>query len=434
MKGKENLSNPEESPNQEKLKVDCFVSTIACERHPDRNEDDSFFDANKGIFGVFDGMGGMSDGQWCAQTSRQIIQENLSNNHHLLPRDVSEVLINASKKANEKVFYHYEGIGGSTATFGLLCEASDGVNQIFLSHTGDSRAYLFRDDKLIILTIDDNNSKYSSKDVQNELDNVTNESDLSQQAFKLFQTRNLISNFVGMGRDVSPKIIIKTILPDDLLVLTTDGVHDNLTTTEIHQIISQNSKKQDLISKKLTEAALLRSREGVLRSKPDDMTALVAVFSKDESASQPQPETIIPSTEFIPKVGEEITLQRTSGHIEAGWKIISQIGNKIVVNKLGPDGVLLQKTVPIGDVERFNRPPKEEDIPTSQNIQQLKFTIAKLGGLQGSNYFFPADYLLSRIDNAFANNGSEESLRGITRTGNLRNTVERLIKSQKENR
>lgn len=434
MESKENPINQEQGFNQEKLKVDCFVSTIACERHPDRNEDDSFFDASKGIFGIFDGMGGMNDGQWCAQTSCQTARENLNNNHHLLPSDAREILINASKMANEKVFKEYRGRGGSTATFGLICETLDGVNQIVLAHTGDSRAYLFRDNKLIKLTIDDGISKYASKEVQDEIDTATSRSNLSQQASNLFQTRNQISNFIGIGRDISPKIVVQSVLPNDLIVLTTDGVHDNLTTIEISQIISQNSKTPELISQKLTNAALVRSKEGVFRSKPDDMTALVTIFSKDKGKSSViKTETAKPPEEFIPKIGQEIIRQRSNGDINGGWKISIIEGDKLTVTRHYKDDIYEYKTVTIDQVDRYNRPAKIEDISTSQNIQQLKFTITKLGGVKGTTNFFPADYLLQSIDEAFANNGSEESLQRLTRSGGLRDTVKKLIESKKEN-
>lgn len=427
MESREVSPNQEQLNHQERLSIDCYSNTIACERHPGRNEDDSFFDSSKGIFGVFDGMGGMSDGQWCAQTSRQTIEEILSLNHHLLPKDGREVLTSASKKANEKVFESKKGRGGSTATFGLLCQTSDGVSQIVLANTGDSRAYLVRDSKLIKLTVDDNLSKTAGQSIQNELDIATNEEDLSQQAYGIFLNRDQISNFIGIGKDVQTKIIIQTVLPGDLLVLTTDGVHDNLTTTEISQIISQNIKNPELISQKLTESALQRSRERVLRSKPDDMVALVVKLKKDETAQRSQIELNSPSTEFIPEVGQEITLQRTSGTIEGNWKIKYIQGDNLTVTKPYKGDVYDIKSVTISQVERFNRPPKIEDIATSANKDQLRYALKKFGGLQGSNRYYSAQDLLTLIDIAYQNQGSAESLQNITRVGELRQTVKRLI-------
>lgn len=279
MEVKENSSTRESDSIAENLKLKCYADTVASEVHPQRNEDDYFLDSDKGIFGIFDGMGGENNGQLNAQISRQIIEDLLKNQNHPLARDAREILKNACNLANQAVCN--ESQGGTTATFGLLCETNDDISQIALAHVGDSRAYLYRDGKLSKLTCDDNLSKDATRGVQEELDNVVNQDDLSEQAKNLFPTRNQITNCIGIGASIYPKIIIQTVMLGDILILTTDGIHDNLTTAEISQIISQNSQNPELISPKLTGAALTRSREDVFRSKPDDMTALVVTFKKE---------------------------------------------------------------------------------------------------------------------------------------------------------
>lgn len=273
----------EYSSNNEKLNVHCFVSSIASDQHPDINQDAHFFDSDKGIFGIFDGVGGEKNGQYSAQTSSQIIGDLLNSNNHPFPRDVRELLKNACNLANNTVYnQNQDQDGGTTATFGLLCEIIDDTSQIALAHVGDSRAYLYRMRELSRLTTDDNLSKFEDKNIQNELDNAVNQDDLSQQASVFFETRYKITNSIGSDTKIIPKIIIKTVLPNDLVIMTTDGIHDNLTTSEISQIISQNSQNPELIPQSLTNAALLRSRENVFRSKPDDMTALVVTFKKEK--------------------------------------------------------------------------------------------------------------------------------------------------------
>lgn len=429
MEGREISLNQEQAPNQEKLKVDCYASTIASRNHPDHNEDAYFFDSSKGIFGIFDGMGGMQDGQWSAETSNKIIRDSLEKNHHPYPLNANRILTSACKGANEEVFKEKRGNGGTTATFGFLCETTDGVSQVALAHVGDSRAYLFRDGKLSKLTIDDNGLRYSAfangQEIQSKLDNIVSTSEMTDQEQVLFRRRNEINNFIGIDADINPKIIIQSVLPKDILILTTDGIHDNLTTTEISEIISQNSKNPSSITEKLTQKALERSREGVVRSKSDDMSAEVVVFSKKENDATTQ-EIAPQSKEFTPKVGQEITLQRTSGDIESGWRIFFQQDGVLGVQKKDA-----MKRVKVGDIERFNRPAEIKDISTSKNIEQLKYTIKKLGGLTGSRYY-SSDDLLTLIDNTIANKGSKESLQYLTGAGDLRKTAERLIEESKK--
>ena len=135
--------------------------------------------------------------------------------------------------------------------------------------------------------------------------------------------------------------------------------------------------------------------------------------------------------EFTPRMGQEIIIQRTNGHIEGGWKIDYMNEDMLLVARLDSYGKKIERTVFRSNVERFNRPPKVEDISTSQNIGQLKFAIKELGGVQGSKQFLPADYILSCIDDVSKNGSSEESLRKFTSNHDLRDTVKRLIESKK---
>lgn len=430
MEGREIPPNQEPDSSQERLKINCNASTIASDVHSERNEDDYFFDPDKGTFGIFDGMGGEQNGQWCAQTSCQIIKEFLKDQNHLYPRDAKEILKNARNLANSAV-YREDKIQGSTAIFGFLCETNDDGNQIVLVNVGDSRAYLFRDGELTQLTTDDNIIKVFSenerKKVQSLLDNVSSRNELTEEEFGIFGNREKITDCIGTKTVAGSKIITQPVTQNDLIIFATDGVHDNLTATEIYQIISQNFRNPELISQKLTNAALVRSREKVFRSKPDDMTTLVVAFKKEKN-SPPKPEIEELPINFTPKTGQVINIQRSSGVVEGGWKI-SSYQDKILVVEKGD----LEKIVKFSDADRYNRLITIDDIATSRNVLELKYTLKKLGGLTGSRYY-PVDDLLSLVDNAYRNEGSVESLQFLTGAGKLRQTVQRLIESEKQNK
>lgn len=275
----------EQKSNQENLIIDFSASSIASDNHPDRNEDTHFFDSEIGIFGIFDGMGGEKNGQWSAQACCQIIGDYLKYQSQLNSENGYEILTNARNLANRAVYSENKGEGGTTATFGFFSKTKEGVNQINLLHVGDSRVYLFHEGKLIQLTEDDSSLKNFDEDVrkiiQSRLDNATNRIELSNLEYNEFRKRSEIIGCIGTDKDINTDIITEPVTLGDLVIFTTDGIHDNLTTTEISQIISENIKNPDLISEKLTSASLARSREGVFRSKPDDMTALVVTFKKD---------------------------------------------------------------------------------------------------------------------------------------------------------
>jgi len=61
------------------------------------------------------------------------------------------------------------------------------------------------------------------------------------------------------------------VMAQDKFILTTDGVHDNLTFNEMEEVVT---KKGD-VAKLLVEKARKRSQGKHFRSKPDDISAVV---------------------------------------------------------------------------------------------------------------------------------------------------------------
>ena len=75
------------------------------------------------------------------------------------------------------------------------------------------------------------------------------------------------------------------------LLFTSDGIHDNLTTSEIKEIVFFNKIKSSFdISQALIKAAAIRVLEKTFRSKPDDKTAMVIKIVED-SVSKPEEKT-----------------------------------------------------------------------------------------------------------------------------------------------
>jgi protein phosphatase len=82
----------------------------------------------------------------------------------------------------------------------------------------------------------------------------------------------------ALGGPIQP--IIHTdqisISPGDRVLLCTDGIHDNLTDVEIAEIL--RSEARTTIARLLVERSIERShqdRHATIRSKPDDMSAIV---------------------------------------------------------------------------------------------------------------------------------------------------------------
>lgn len=109
------------------------------------NEDSYVFDVANGIYLVADGIGGHPGGEIASDTAVSVA-------HNALLRDSR--LRNAFSKANAAVHLigsndpHLFGLG--TTLVAMLAHN----NSVAISHTGDSRAYLFRGGTLLQLTED----------------------------------------------------------------------------------------------------------------------------------------------------------------------------------------------------------------------------------------------------------------------------------------
>lgn len=244
-------------------------NTRSSSKHPDRNEDAVLQDPKSGTAMILDGMGGHANGDKASATGRDYLAERIGaitdNNPEVVRSRIEEVLVDASEKISTEV----PG-GGSTASVVKIVE-NDGKTYAVVGNVGDSRVYIFRDGKLRQITTDDSSF---AKGVADELDEVTDLNTLSPDGRVGFNFRNVVGDALGLkGRDVKPQTHIIELQPGDRILLTSDGVHDNLTRTEIETILKGN---KDDAGSKLIDSAYNRSQDkSHIRSKADDISAIV---------------------------------------------------------------------------------------------------------------------------------------------------------------
>lgn len=265
---------PESEIIKDKIRVE--FKSVASEKHPDRNEDNIFIDNEKQIFGVFDGVGGIKHGEVASQNcvdQLKIDSQNVPNK--ITEDDARDFLAEVFFKANKKNFE--EGVE-STAVAGIISE-ENGVKSIIVANVGDSRAYLYRDGVLEQITIDDNLMSYELrykepiKELQSKLNNVIDpEIELNEDEQIFYNQRNIITASIG-NKEVQTRFYKQDLKIGDKILFCTDGVNDNLTDNEIKEILKENNNEASL----LIEKAVNVSKSNNLRSKRDDMSAIVVI-------------------------------------------------------------------------------------------------------------------------------------------------------------
>ena len=123
--------------------------------HERKNEDAVYYNPEDGIFGVFDGAGGVEGGARASELASRVVgaivkeKKDLGQRLPERPADLTEMLL----QANDTVWHDTEA-GISTATIGRVVGGFGGKKLIWAS-VGDSRIYLVRDGDAKQITTDE---------------------------------------------------------------------------------------------------------------------------------------------------------------------------------------------------------------------------------------------------------------------------------------
>ncbi|MBA2679521.1 MAG: serine/threonine-protein phosphatase [Ktedonobacteraceae bacterium] len=271
--------------------------SVPHEHHPERNEDSILIDQQRGLAAVFDGVGS-GPGRLASRLAARVIRRGWREALRELASpelDMNTLLHDLMHDAHTQICGLGERLAkrspqqtvrpGTTAVLAafqrqkleqpgyLLCYA----------HVGDSRIYLLRpSEPLQRLTADDG---YLATKVREGLitesdalriDQATSPDQLNETELDYFEHRNGITQALGSAKPLTIHVNSTPILPGDRILLCSDGVHDNLTDSEIAELLSQEART--VVAKSIVLQSIKCSHqddESAIRAKPDDMTAVV---------------------------------------------------------------------------------------------------------------------------------------------------------------
>ena len=194
------------------------------------NQDNFYIDQSGEWCLVADGMGGHKGGETASALAVSSIKSYLSQNNG----DTEDILRTAIVKANNEVFEHslkVPELDGMGTTVVLLKMEN---NIAFIAHVGDSRAYLIRDDKMNQVTED---HTYVNELVKNGI--------ITEEEGERHPKRNIITRALGGDALVEPDIFRIGIKKDDVLLLCTDGLYNEVSEDKIVSIISEADSMTD---------------------------------------------------------------------------------------------------------------------------------------------------------------------------------------------
>lgn len=268
--------------------VDMAAYSVPSDRHPERNEDAYFIDAENQALGVFDGVSGNQDygSAHAAQLAAEATSQHLRDDRPQVSPTLSRLVVQGAIFAGHDAILQNSTGGATTAVAAKLFKDKSMIPYAVIASAGDSRPYRLRDGVLTHLAIDDTitteHYQYNeAMSLQERMANIVALPEDDVELINAFQQRGMITSFLGM-REYPPVVTVSDfeVRDGDKILLTSDGVSDNLTTDEITAITGARYSA-DTIVRMLVDAAQARSRDKThLRAKPDDMTAALLVVQK----------------------------------------------------------------------------------------------------------------------------------------------------------
>ena len=221
----------------------------------DHNEDSYCAKEPQGLWAVADGMGGHEGGDWA---SAQLVEKLDAID---LPKDfeqAQDLVVEAICRANKAILSEARRRGrqmGSTIVTLLVQETRFAILWV-----GDSRAYLLRDDELVQLSRD-----------HSQVQEMVDRGIMRPEDAVGHPMGHILSRAVGVSDDVKVDRVTGEVLPGDVFLLCSDGLHGYVDEAEIARLAGHGSPEQ--ASEELVELTL---RNGA----PDNVT-VVAVWTSE---------------------------------------------------------------------------------------------------------------------------------------------------------
>ena len=220
------------------------------------------------ILAVADGMGGLNSGDLAAELAIQEIRKFFSDIDTSNINFLRESLAKAFFSSNEKIRFESEQKPGSSGMGTTLTCAVVVGKKMFVSHVGDSRAYLVTDDKIHQCTVD--HTAYQ--------DGINNGLDVT--SIKI--GKNALTRCLDGDLNFEPDVSETFDFTDGQILLCSDGVSGVLENKDIHKIVSSSPNAHSCVTNVVEKA--------IANNASDNVTAVCLAVQKRSSSHNTFPQ------------------------------------------------------------------------------------------------------------------------------------------------
>lgn len=253
-----------------------------------QNEDSLLVDDDLRLYIVADGMGGHLAGEVASKLVVEIIRNYLARskeacgagNHSGLSKDASE-LLSGIILANRGVYQAARNDGscqGMGSTVAAVCFTDD---TLIAANVGDSPVYLVRNGSIELLSVIHNVF------AEHAAINLGTATSLGAE-FK-----HVLTRAVGVGETVHPDICEIKFADDDVVIISSDGLSDKVSSKEILDMVS--SETPTIACRALVDLANARGGD-------DNISVVVLKIKTDKRRKSGVPRVIASAFCFIKKI------------------------------------------------------------------------------------------------------------------------------------
>jgi protein phosphatase len=227
------------------------------------NQDVFIVDVDRGLFAVFDGMGGHAAGDIAAQMASDglvaFIAKHASSGR-FTPRELLEFAIDHAGVLVHRAGHQkttWEGMG----TTAIACLVVDST-RIILGNVGDSRAYRLRGGRLQRMTRDHTLAQ-----------NLVDDKVLTEEEADKSHYRNVLTRALGHELGVIADMLELATQPGDRILLCSDGLYGCVPQRDLERLLGSGTSAQ--AARALIEAALTSGAVS------DNVTAVVLDVARE---------------------------------------------------------------------------------------------------------------------------------------------------------
>ncbi|HEU0163685.1 MAG TPA: protein phosphatase 2C domain-containing protein [Thermomicrobiales bacterium] len=211
------------------------------------------------VLAIADGMGGLERGEVASKLAIDLLADLFARER---PSDIALALKQAYRRANDAIYKEIETNPGEGEIGTTLVSAIVHGKYVTIANVGDSRAYLMRANQITQITQD-----------HSVVAEQVSQGRISAQEARTSPQRNVLTHALGTAPQLDrrlPSIYELTLLPEDRLLLCSDGFYDVMQSEDYLRVLGSAAS---------SESARQLSALAQERGTTDNVSAIVVSVS-----------------------------------------------------------------------------------------------------------------------------------------------------------